>query len=234
MQISLSYILAMENLESLKRKSSSSSVQNYSPLKRSLSDYQRPPLPPKKLTRSPSTEIANRVNKFEQLAKEGSPPKDDLNKGLWFYKDGLRSPTTPPPSGPRSRSSSLSNSTTSLPISVQVSLKETPSALQTSPANIIANNGQLEPKVITAALASSPKLFQKSERTVNLPAAFVLTTPKSSPPRTPRTPSPSEPSRPPRKRTPPIPPPRTNSSLLKKIELEAEQVRKSHQSFFKN
>ena len=33
--------------------------------------------------------------------------KDDINKGLWFYKDGLRSPTTPPP---RSRSNSLSPS----------------------------------------------------------------------------------------------------------------------------
>ena len=80
-------------------------------LKRSLSDYQtngsRPPLPPKKLGRSPSTEIAKKVSKFEQLAKEGSPPKDDINKGLWYYKDGLRSPSTPPP---RSRSNSLSPS----------------------------------------------------------------------------------------------------------------------------
>lgn len=51
-------------------------------LKRSLSDYQRPPLPPKKLGRSPSGEIANKVKQFEQLAKEGSPPKDDnINKG---------------------------------------------------------------------------------------------------------------------------------------------------------
>jgi len=30
---------------------------------------------------------------FEQLAKEGSPPKDDLQKGLWYYKDGLRRPS---------------------------------------------------------------------------------------------------------------------------------------------
>ena len=160
-------------------------------------------------------------------------------KGLWFYKDGLRSPTTPPP---RSRSNSLSpspigNSTLSLPTSIQVSIKETPSPQPPAP---FANNGQIEPKVITAALASSPKLFQKAERTVNIPAAFVLTpktTPKGSPaPTPPRTPSPSppqsfvnntsncaneQPSRPSRKKTPPVPPPRTNSSLMKKLEIEA-------------
>ena len=160
-------------------------------------------------------------------------------KGLWFYKDGLRSPTTPPP---RSRSNSLSpspigNSTLSLPTSIQVSIKETPSP---QPPASFANNGQIEPKVITAALASSPKLFQKAERTVNIPAAFVLTpktTPKGSPaPTPPRTPSPSppqsfvtntsncaneQPSRPSRKKTPPVPPPRTNSSLMKKLEIEA-------------
>merc|ERR1712223_2369666 len=219
-----------------------------SSLKRSLSDYHnngsRPPLPPKKLGRSPSGEIANKVNKFEQLAKKGSPPKDDINKGLWFYKDGLRSPTTPPP---RSRSNSLSpsplgNSTLSLPTSIQVSIKETPSPQPpAAPPASFTNNGQIEPKVITAALASSPKLFQKTERTVNIPAAFVLApkmTPKSSPaPTPPRTPSPSppqstsslgtntncveQPSRPPRKKTPPVPPPRTNSSLIKKLEIEA-------------
>ena len=160
-------------------------------------------------------------------------------KGLWFYKDGLRSPTTPPP---RSRSNSLSpspigNSTLSLPTSIQVSIKETPSP---QPPASFSNNGQIEPKVITAALASSPKLFQKAERTVNIPAAFVLTpktTPKGSPaPTPPRTPSPSppqsfvnntsncaneQPSRPSRKKTPPVPPPRTNSSLMKKLEIEA-------------
>ena len=62
---------------------------------------------------------------FEQLAKQGSPPREDIQKGLWFYKDGLRSPSTPPP---RSRSNSLSpspvlghQSTSSLPaICVQV------------------------------------------------------------------------------------------------------------------
>ena len=190
-------------------------------LKRSLSDHHRPPLPPKKLGRSPSGDIANKVQKFEQLAKEGSPPKDDLQKGLWYYKDGLRSPSTPPP---RSRSNSLSpspigNSTTSLPICVQVSAKETP-LLNSNP---ILNHTSvpLEPKVITAALASSPKLFQKSEKTVSIPAAFVLT-PKTSPAGTPpRTPSPSSgPARPPRKKTPPVPPPRSSSSLLKKLELE--------------
>ena len=170
-----------------------------------------------------------------------------VQKGLWFYKDGLRSPTTPPP---RSRSNSLSpspigNSTLSLPTSIQVSInsnetksiKETPSPQPPAP---FANNGQIEPKVITAALASSPKLFQKAERTVNIPAAFVLTpktTPKGSPaPTPPRTPSPSppqsfvnnasncaneQPSRPSRKKTPPVPPPRTNSSLMKKLEIEA-------------
>ena len=115
-----------------------------------------------------------------------------------------------------------------------MSIKETPSP---QPPASFANNGQIEPKVITAALASSPKLFQKTERTVNIPAAFVLTpktTPKGSPaPTPPRTPSPSppqsfvtntnceQPSRPPRKKTPPVPPPRTNSSLMKKLELEA-------------
>lgn len=130
----------------------------------------------------------------------------------------------------RSRSNSLSpsplhNSTTSLPTNiVQVSIKETSSL---NPPASFANNGQIEPKVITAALASSPKLFQKSERTVKIPAAFVLT-PKNSPPRTP-SPSPSldsNPSRPPRsgKKVPPVPPPRTNSSLLKKLELEASKV----------
>ena len=137
-------------------------------LKRSLSDFQsngsrRPPLPPKtslgansnpkggNLGRANSGEIANKINKFEQLAKQGSPPREDIQKGeiifffhikrlkvvvilnfltatiffagLWFYKDGLRSPSTPPP---RSRSNSLSpspvgQSTTSLPaICVQV------------------------------------------------------------------------------------------------------------------
>ena len=195
-------------------------------LRRSLSDHHRPPLPPKKLGRSPSGDIANKVQKFEQLAKEGSPPKDDLQKGLWYYKDGLRSPSTPPP---RSRSNSLSpspalgNSTTSLPICVQVSAKETPSPTQ-SPLNLSGGGGPgpvLEPKVITAALASSPKLFQKSEKTVSIPAAFVLT-PKTSPcPTPPRTPSPcGGPSRPPRKKTPPVPPPRSSSSVLKKLELE--------------
>ena len=238
-------------------------------LKRSLSDFQsngsRPPLPPSKgsitsshypnkngLGRAASNGeiVANKINKFEQLAKQGSPPKEEFQKGLWFYKDGLRSPTTPPP---RSRSNSLSpspvmgHSTTSLPICVQVSHKETPSP---QPPASFVHNGPIgefvyilcsclftmypfliiidfsEPKVITAALASSPKLFQKSEKTVTIPAAFVLTpksTPKSSPaPTPPRTPSPSPsngPSRPPRKKTPPIPPPRTNSSLLKKGEI---------------
>ena len=83
-------------------------------LKRSLSDFQsngsRPPLPPKNtkgLGRTASGEIANKINKFEQLAKQGSPPREDIQKGLWFYKDGLRSPSTPPP---RSRSNSLSPS----------------------------------------------------------------------------------------------------------------------------
>ena len=190
-------------------------------LRRSLSDHHRPPLPPKKMGRSPSGEIANKVQKFEQLAKEGSPPKDDLQKGLWYYKDGLRSPSTPPP---RSRSNSLSpspalgNSTTSLPICVQVSAKETVPPHQ-SPLNNLSK-GPIEPKVITAALASSPKLFEKSEKTVSIPAAFVLT-PKTSPsPTPPRTPSPSGPSRPPRKKTPPVPPPRSSSSVLKKLELE--------------
>ena len=106
----------MENPEYFRLPPSTSKISppflgGSSSLKRSLSDYQstgsRPPLPPKKLGRSPSSEIANKVNKFEQLAKEGSPPKDDINKGLWFYKDGLRSPTTP---APRSRSNSLSPS----------------------------------------------------------------------------------------------------------------------------
>ena len=147
------------------------------------------------------------------------------------------------------------HSTSSLPVSVQVNVKETPSP---QPPASFSNNGQLEPKVITAALASSPKLFQKTEKTVNIPAAFVLT-PKSSPaPTPPRTPSPSpstnsfsqsngsngygikdnhfsngngtkdnnyingnSPSRPSRRRTPPVPPPRTSSSLLRKLEIEA-------------
>ena len=187
-------------------------------LRRSLSDHHRPPLPPKKLGRSPSGEIANKVQKFEQLAKEGSPPKDDLQKGLWYYKDGLRSPSTPPP---RSRSNSLSpspalgNSTTSLPICV------VPTPKENGTHNVALKGQPIEPKVITAALASSPKLFEKSEKTVSIPAAFVLT-PKTSPsPTPPRTPSPSGgPSRPPRKKTPPVPPPRSSSSVLKKLELE--------------
>ena len=209
-------------------------------LRRSLSDHHRPPLPPKKLGRSPSGDIANKVQKFEQLAKEGSPPKDDLQKGLWYYKDGLRSPSTPPP---RSRSNSLSpspalgNSTTSLPICVQVSAKETPSPTQ-SPLNLSGGGGPgpvLEPKVITAALASSPKLFQKSEKTVSIPAAFVLT-PKTSPcPTPPRTPSPcGGPSRPPRKKTPPVPPPRSSSSVLKKLELEVRVFVPLVHTFFWN
>jgi hypothetical protein len=212
------------------------SLGNNKILKRSLSDYQtngsRPPLPPKSYRglgpRATSGDIASKVSKFEQLAKEGSPPKDDLQKGLWFYKDGLRTPTTPPP---RSRSNSLSpsplgNSTMSLPVSVQVNTLDTPSP---RPPASFARNGQIELKVITAALASSPKLFQRSERTMNVPAAFVLT-PKSSPaPTPPRTPSPcgsysNGPSRPPRKKTPPMPPLRTNSSLFRSNKNE-EQVR---------
>ena len=117
-----------------------------------------------------------------------------------------------------------------------MSTKETPSP---QPPASFTQNGQIEPKVITAALASSPKLFQKSERTVTIPAAFVLTpksTPKNSPaPTPPRTPSPSlvlvnnGPARPPRKKTPPIPPPRTNSSLIKKTEiLAANKVNNFH------
>ena len=66
-------------------------------LKRSLSDFQsngsrRPPLPPKtsvgansnpkgNLGRATSGEIANKINKFEQLAKQGSPPREDIQKG---------------------------------------------------------------------------------------------------------------------------------------------------------
>ena len=67
-------------------------------LKRSLSDFQsngsrRPPLPPKtsvganthtkggNLGRANSGEIANKINKFEQLAKQGSPPREDIQKG---------------------------------------------------------------------------------------------------------------------------------------------------------
>lgn len=199
------------------------SYYNNKSLKRSLSES-RPPLPPKKAGLGRTTsggDIASKISKFEQIAKEGSPPKDELHKGqLWFYKDGLRSPSTPPP---RSRSNSLSpspglgNSTTSLPISVQISLKDTPSPQP--PASFVHNKGQIEPKVITAALASSPKLFQKSEKTVSIPAAFVLTPKNSSPcPTPPRTPSPAGPSRPPRKKTPPVPPPRTNSSLFKKAD----------------
>ena len=128
-------------------------------LKRSLSDFQsngsRPPLPPSKgsitsshypnkngLGRAASNGeiVANKINKFEQLAKQGSPPREEFQKGLWFYKDGLRSPTTPPP---RSRSNSLSpspvmgHSTTSLPICVQVSHKETPSPQP--PASFVHN-----------------------------------------------------------------------------------------------
>ena len=68
-------------------------------LKRSLSDFQSngsrrlPPLPPKtsvganshpkggNLGRANSGEIANKINKFEQLAKQGSPPREDIQKG---------------------------------------------------------------------------------------------------------------------------------------------------------
>ena len=126
----------MENPEYFRLPTNISPPTHNITLKRSLSDYQtgsRPPLPPKKLGRSPSTEIAKKVSKFEQLAKEGSPPKEnnDINKGLWYYKDGLRSPSTPPP---RSRSNSLSpsplaNSTSSLPVTVQVSFQLRMSAL---------------------------------------------------------------------------------------------------------
>ena len=123
-------------------------------LKRSLSDFQsngsrRPPLPPKtsvganthtkggNLGRANSGEIANKINKFEQLAKQGSPPREDIQKGLWFYKDGLRSPSTPPP---RSRSNSLSpspvlghQSTSSLPaICVQVNKQKIEKYKQTA------------------------------------------------------------------------------------------------------
>ena len=89
MQISLPCFADMENPEYFRlppaNKISPPFPGGSTSLKRSLSDYHnnvsRPPLPPKKLGRSPSGEIANRVNKFEQLAKEGSPPKDDINKG---------------------------------------------------------------------------------------------------------------------------------------------------------
>ena len=73
-------------------------------LKRSLSDFQsngsrRPPLPPKtslgansnpkggNLGRANSGEIANKINKFEQLAKQGSPPREDIQKGeiIFFF-----------------------------------------------------------------------------------------------------------------------------------------------------
>ena len=82
--VSISSFSDMENPEYFRLPPSTSKISppflgGSSSLKRSLSDYQstgsRPPLPPKKLGRSPSSEIANKVNKFEQLAKEGSPPK---------------------------------------------------------------------------------------------------------------------------------------------------------------
>lgn len=50
---------------------------------------------------STGSDIADKVYKFEALATTPTTPSADNNKGLWFYKDGLRSPSTPPPTASR-------------------------------------------------------------------------------------------------------------------------------------
>lgn len=46
---------------------------------------------------SVSSDISDKVNKFEALANSPETSRETSPKNLWFYKDGLRTPTTPPP-----------------------------------------------------------------------------------------------------------------------------------------
>jgi len=46
---------------------------------------------------SVSSDISDKVNKFEALANSPENSRESSPKNLWFYKDGLRTPTTPPP-----------------------------------------------------------------------------------------------------------------------------------------
>jgi len=50
------------------------------------------------MKRTTSTEIAGKVSKFEHLAIENrlnGKGNNNFSKSLWYFRDGLRSPTTP-------------------------------------------------------------------------------------------------------------------------------------------